>query len=507
MTRPVGALLLAALAACASGGRSARTEAAGPPPSTRAALRAFVDSLVEAPEFRNAHWGVLVVDAERGDTLYSRNAGKLFLPASNQKIITGAVALELLGPAYRFRTTFARRGAMRGDTLVGDLVVVGRGDPTVSDHMRVDAMIPLREAADSLRARGVRVIAGRVVAAGDAVPDAPLGYGWAWDDLDSPYAAGVDELLFNEGFSLVHVQGGRAVGGAVSARTSPAPGVPSVVVAAATSLDTLALPGGRGLTVAADPDRPSSAVLRGQIRPADTATVEIAHRSPSTAYISALTQALTQRGVVALGRLTAAAADSTRADTLFTLLSPPLAEVMPALEKPSQNQIAEVLYKTLGLERTGVGSADSGRAVVERQLRAWGADSTGFVVRDGSGLSRHDYVSPETIVRVLDAARRASYFELFYDALPVAGVDGTIANRMRGTPAQGNAHAKTGYVDRARSLSGYVTTADGRMLVFSMLANNWTTPVRAVERVQDAVVARLAGTRLGVAPAPTVGGR
>jgi D-alanyl-D-alanine carboxypeptidase/D-alanyl-D-alanine-endopeptidase (penicillin-binding protein 4) len=160
-----------------------------------------------------------------------------------------------------------------------------------------------------------------------------------------------------------------------------------------------------------------------------------------------------------------------------------------------------VLYKTLGLERTGVGTADSARAVVERQLRAWGADSTGFVVRDGSGLSRHDYLSPETVVRVLDAARRAPWGRVFYDALPIAGVDGTIANRMRGTPAQGNVHAKTGYVDRARSLSGYVTTADGRTLLFSMLANNWTTPVKGVERVQDAVAARLASMRLDGAPA------
>jgi D-alanyl-D-alanine carboxypeptidase/D-alanyl-D-alanine-endopeptidase (penicillin-binding protein 4) len=179
-------------------------------------------------------------------------------------------------------------------------------------------------------------------------------------------------------------------------------------------------------------------------------------------------------------------------DTLFTLSSPPLREILPALQKPSQNQIAEVLLKTLGLERTGVGSADSGRRIIESQLVAWGADAEGFAVRDGSGLSRHDYVSPETIVRVLDAMRRSPDFAAYHDALPIAGVDGTLAGRMRGTPAQGNVRAKTGYVDRARSLSGYVRSADGELLLFSFLCNNWTTPVRAVERVQDAIAARLA---------------
>jgi D-alanyl-D-alanine carboxypeptidase/D-alanyl-D-alanine-endopeptidase (penicillin-binding protein 4) len=106
-------------------------------------------------------------------------------------------------------------------------------------------------------------------------------------------------------------------------------------------------------------------------------------------------------------------------------------------------------------------------------------------------------VSPETIVKVLDAMRRDTSFAVFYAALPIAGVDGTIGSRMRGTAAQGNVHAKTGYVDKARSLSGYVTTADGRLLLFSLLCNNWTTPVSEIERVQDAVAIRLASMRLG----------
>jgi serine-type D-Ala-D-Ala carboxypeptidase/endopeptidase (penicillin-binding protein 4) len=241
------------------------------------------------------------------------------------------------------------------------------------------------------------------------------------------------------------------------------------------------------------------ALVAGTVLAADSTTVDVAHRDPARAYLLAFAQALAERGITVDGGVSAAPADAAPSagagaarDTLFTLLSPPLGQILPALEKPSQNQIAEVLLKTLGLERTGIGRADSGRRVVERQLLEWGADPEGFAVRDGSGLSRHDYVSPETIVRVLDAMRRAPTFSLFYDALPVAGVDGTIAGRMRGTAAQGNVRAKTGYVDRARSLSGYVTSADGELLIFSLLCNNWTTPVRAVENVQDEVAARLA---------------
>ena len=133
---------------------------------------------------------------------------------------------------------------------------------------------------------------------------------------------------------------------------------------------------------------------------------------------------------------------------------------------------------------------------VLRQLAEWGVPPSEAVVRDGSGLSRYDYISPRTAVRVLDAMRRSPNFQVFYDALPIAGVDGTIRTRMRGTPAMGNVHAKTGSVAMARSLSGYVTTADGRMLLFSFLANNWTVPVRDVERVQDAICAQLAALKL-----------
>ena len=145
----------------------------------------------------------------------------------------------------------------------------------------------------------------------------------------------------------------------------------------------------------------------------------------------------------------------------------------------------------------GATAAEDAAAAAHVASGAWGVDpDRDIAVRDGSGLSRHDYVTPEALVRVLTAVRRDTAFRVFYDALPIAGVDGTIASRMKETPAAGNVHAKTGTVDKARSLSGYVTSADGELLIFSLLCNNWTTPVRAVERVQDEIATRLASSRL-----------
>ena len=450
--------------------------------------------MADAPEFANAHWGILIVDPERGDTLYSRNAGKLFMPASNMKIFTSAVALARFGPDYRFTTPFSARGRISDGALIGDLVVTGRGDPSVSDHMFGDGMKPLVMIADSIAARGVRRITGRVVPGGNAFPLDVFGFGWSYDDFGDSYSAPIDELLFNEGFSELRVKGA-SVGQPPIVSTRPSASFPRVRVEARTvaaARDTASRR--RANTLRARNDSLTwDIVLDGTIAADDSATIEVTHHDPRTAYVEAVREALRIKGIT----IENGASDTTaQLEALATLSSPPLSEILKALMKPSQNQIAEMLFRATALDVTGTGRPDSARAVVERQIAQWGIGPTEAVVRDGSGLSRYDYISPRATVRVLDAMRRSPHFRAYYDAMPIAGVDGTIRNRMKGTPAERNVHAKTGSVAMARSLSGYVTTADGKMLIFSFLANNWTVNIRAVERVQDAIAAQLAAMRL-----------
>ena len=410
------------------------------PSSPRFALRHEIDSLTSQPEFRNAQWGVLIVNPRTGDTLYSKNAGKLFMPASNMKIITSAAALTLLGPDYRYRTTFLTDGEVRDSLLDGNLLVIGRGDPTVSDRMRGTATTVMDALADSLRAHRIRQISGSLARVGNAFPDSIYGYGWEWDDLGEYYGAGVDELIFNEGMAPT--------------------------------------------TLRPPPDTARDSLYSGPAK------------SPAKAYLDALHDALVRKSI----RMDGAVRDSIfptpfKIDTLFVLVSPPLREILPALMKPSQNQIAEILLRTIGLERGGLGTADSARKIVGQQLLAWGVQPDGFVIRDGSGLSDQDLLTPETIVRVLDRIQRDTAFATYYNSMPIAGVDGTIDTRMKGTPAEGNVHAKTGTLSKARSLSGYVTSADGERLIFSILANNTTTPGSAVTHVADVIAAALASYR------------
>jgi D-alanyl-D-alanine carboxypeptidase/D-alanyl-D-alanine-endopeptidase (penicillin-binding protein 4) len=411
------------------------------PGSARDDLRHLIDSLTTQAEFRNGYWGVLIVNPRTGDTLYSKNAGKLFMPASNMKIVTSAAALTLLGPDYTYKTTFLTDGPVRDSLLDGDLIVIGRGDPTISDNMRGVATTVMDALADSIRAHGIRQITGRLVRVGDAFPDSTRGYGWEWDDLGEYYAAGVDELIFNEGMAPT--------------------------------------------TLRPPPDTVRDSAYSGPAK------------DPATAYLNALNDAMIRKGITLdAGVLDSILPTPFKMDTLFTFVSLPMRNIIPALMKPSQNQIAEILLKTIGLERGGMGTADSARKIVAQQLLAWGVQPDGFVIRDGSGLSRHDHLTPETIVRVLDRMQQDTAFSVFYNAMPIAGIDGTLKDRMKGTPAEGNVRAKTGSISFARSLSGYVTTADGERLIFSILANNWTTPSSVVTGVADQIAAALAAYRM-----------
>ena len=410
------------------------------PPSPRAELRHLIDSLTTQPEFRNAQWGVLIVNPRTGDTLYSKNAGKLFIPASNMKIITSAAALTLLGPEYTYKTTFLTNGEVRDSLLDGDLLVIGRGDPTVSDRMRMLATTVMDALADSVRAHGIRQIGGSIARVGNAFPDSVYGYGWQWDDLGEYYGAGVDELIFNEGMAPTKLR--------------------------------------------PPPDTVRDSLYSGPAR------------DPAKAYLDALKDGLVRKGIaVDAGVRDGILPTPMKMDTLFKLSSPALRDILPAMMKKSQNQIAEIMLRTIGLERAGIGTADTARKIVGEQLLAWGVQPDGFLIRDGSGLSDNDLLTPETIVRVLDRIQRDTAFATYYNAMPIAGVDGTLDKRMKGTPAEGNVRAKTGTLSKARNLSGYVTTADGERLIFSVLANNTTTPGSMVTDVADQIGAALATYR------------
>ncbi len=484
--------LLLAAGACAPAAGSTATA----PAPARAPLAAALDSVFADTAFARARWGVLVRSLDSGATLYRRDAEKLFVPASNMKIVTGAAALEALGPDFRYATAVGAAGTVAGGELRGDLVVTGSGDPTVSARFgRGDARAVFRAWADSLRARGITRVTGRVVGNDDVFDDVPLGRGWAWDDLDASYSAEFGGLMLNEGFVAVRVAPGVRPGEAARVTLDPATAYLPVEVRAVTA------PAGTrpAVEVARAPVGPGI-VVAGTVPPDTVVAEEVAVRDNTLFFASVLRETLLEAGI----RVDGPAADADAlggAPTptpLFTHLSPPLREILAGFMKPSQNQLGEVLLRTLGRRLRGQGSGRAGAAVVDSLFRSWGLDTRGLAQADGSGLSRYNLVAPELLVGVLEHMARGPNREVWDASLPVAGVDGTLAARLRGTPLQGRLRAKTGTLSGVRALSGYLPGPAGERLVFSILLDHHTLTAREADRVAEAALLRMAGA----APAP-----
>jgi D-alanyl-D-alanine carboxypeptidase/D-alanyl-D-alanine-endopeptidase (penicillin-binding protein 4) len=452
---------------------------------------------------------VLVRSLKTDETLYSVNARKLLMPASNMKIVTLAAAAERLGWDYTYETQLLRVGAIDAGALNGDLVVAGSGDPSLVVADGVSARV-FDEWADRLKALGVRTILGRIVGDDDAFDDDELGFGWSWDDLPDDYAAGVSALQFNENAARVTVGPGTAAGDFASVAIAPTGTgltINSLLTTSAAgtppSIAARRLPGSARLE------------LRGSVPlGASPATRVVSVDNPTRYLVNALRDALIARGIDVRGPavdIDEVMDAPARADgvPLVTYRSAPLSTLAVRLMKVSQNLYAETFLKTLDVRPISDGcltrltrltpcgaSAAAGRANVQAVMQAWGIPAEALIQRDGSGLSRYDYVTPEALVAILTHVDRDEKLRGPFEAsLPIAGRDGTLANQMKGTAAEGNAHAKTGSMSNVRALSGYVTSAEGEPLVFSIVANNFEAAPATINAAIDAIVIRLAGFR------------
>lgn len=468
-----------------------------PPKAGVKALRADLASYFGDPAFQNAVWGVLVKSLATGETLFSLNPGTFLMPASNMKVVTTAAAAEKLGWDYRFTTTVAATGPLQGGVLKGDLVIVGSGDPSLGGRPTEGPSI-LDRWADEIRAKGITRIDGRVIGIDNAFDDEGLGQGWSWDYLAYGYATPVGGLDFNENVVRLSFAPGAAPGAPVTVTAQPDSGGLAIDAAVTTAPQG----GDADISVTRDPAR-RRLIVRGTV-PAGRADVSqtVSVENPTEFMAGAFRQALIARGINVTGGAVDADSlpsppDVAAATTLISYTSPPLSEIARVLLKVSQNLYADTLLKAIGKPPDGgAATTRDGRKAVQEVLQSWGIAPDRYVQADGSGLSRYNYLTADVLVAVLTRMYADNrHIEPFINALPVAGVDGTIAGRMKDTPAQGNARAKTGSIANARALSGYVTSAGGEPIVFSMIVNNFNVPQSQADAIIDRAVVRLAGFR------------
>jgi serine-type D-Ala-D-Ala carboxypeptidase/endopeptidase (penicillin-binding protein 4) len=456
-------------------------------------LVAELDSIFDDPTLLHAHWGVQIRSLDSGETIYARNDERLFLPASNMKLFTAAAALETLGPDYRYRTTIAAAGPVRDGVLEGPLVVYGTGDPTFSGRFLDEPRDAFRAWADSLRAHGITRIVGPIIGVDTAFAGPPLGAGWAWDDLTEGYAAEFGALQFNESMIELDIFPNR--NGLQPALVVLTP--PTQAVRVINDTRTV-LPGSVTAIRVLRDETGSGIILRGEIAADDEgARRNVAVSNPGFFFVMALRETLREQGIAAEGpairhtSLEPYDPALREAAPIFTHLSPPLSEILPGMLKPSQNLIAETLLRTVGREVRQVATTEGGAAAIDSLMRAWDLDPSRFRIADGSGLSRYNLVSPSLINALLERMDRSEHRELWSTSLPVAGRDGTLASRMRDPPLADNVHAKTGTLTGNSALSGYLTTARGERIVFSILVNNHAVTAADAHRVVEAALERV----------------
>ena len=455
-------------------------------------LRHDLDLLIDRPGHLYGIWGVAVQSLTRNDRLYERHPRTLIVPASTMKVVTLAAASEAVGWDYRFHTRFLSTGAIEGGVLRGDLVIVGSGDPSVLGRPDANTVLPW---VDALRARGVTRVDGRIIGDDDDVEEPRPGFAWSWEDMGYAYGAIPGALNVGENVATLLVSPGSAEG------------LPAIVEA---SRDAAATPVVNDVTTSR-PDatrfvwpelRPGDPVLsiHGTIPAGSTpAELRAAVGNPTLWFARKVRDDVLKAGIDVSGPAIdgddlVVKHDRATATLVHVHASPPLAVIAGPLLKESINLYAEsVLWLATGPAgpRATGAALDAARA----RLESWGIPKEGIQIVDGSGLSRRDVVTADTLVAILRRFHDPIGESPWMQAFPIAGRDGSLENRMKGTPAEGNAIAKTGSMSNIRTLAGYVKTADGEPLAFAILANNFEGPGSGVTATMDAVVARLASFR------------
>ena len=451
-----------------------------------------VDALVKDEAFAHAHWGVMIKSLDTEELWYAQNEDRLFMPASNNKIASTAAALKVLGPDFRFETHVFTNGHKQGSVLHGDLIVWSNGDPTMYEKYMDNSKAVFKAWADTLKAQGIYHITGDIIGDDNAFDDTHIGEGWAWDYQSIWYAAQFGALQFNENYVDVKIVPPATMDGEVVL-------IPNIESSYFNLKSDFKIVEEGYNRIYLERDFYSNEItLSGQlVAGSDTTERTPTIDNPTKFYVHVLKETLEENGIVVDGDpLDRDDLEYWEDELVFmkdiselaNYFSVPLSEVVKRCMKRSQNMYAETMPRVLSWHETGLGSIEAGREIMDSVYAEFGVEPGSWAYADGSGLTRYDYISPHILVKILDGMYHSDLRDVWMNAMPVSGVDGTLRNRMTGTAAEGKVLAKTGTISNVRGVSGYTTTASGENIVFSFLVNGHLLSSRETERITDSIL-------------------
>ncbi len=457
-----------------------------------------IQQLLSQYFLENSHWGIGVQSLKTGEWLYSQNHKKNFIPASTQKILTTLFALEHLGSDYRFVTRVYLTGRQDKDSVwTGDVVIRGSGDPSISGRFHDGKVTAILEAwADSLIARSLKIIRGRVIGDDDLFSDEVMGSNWDWDYESDWYSAQISALSFNDNCVDWYVTPMKA---GARAKIQVVPNTKYITI----DNHLVTVVAGKKNRIEFDRKRCANRIAAsGQIAAGSgVITGSVTIDNPTLYFATVFMETLERKGITV--EHGAHDIDDLKNDSVSfnpdsswipvaSYQSPKLSELLKVVNKRSQNFYAEQILRAVAAELTGLGDGNTALKRMRPLLTKAGIDTNRIVLRDGSGYAHSNLISPADLISVLSYIRRHEEWKAFRASLPVAGADGTLHYRMKDSEAAGNVRAKTGYIEHARNIAGYVATADGEELLFAILCNHFTVDKLEIEKVQDAILIKLA---------------
>ncbi|MCS7066352.1 MAG: D-alanyl-D-alanine carboxypeptidase/D-alanyl-D-alanine-endopeptidase, partial [Fimbriimonadales bacterium] len=414
---------------------------------------------------------------------------RMLIPASCAKLVTTAAALHLLGADYRFHTRVWLRGRLDANgTVHGDLVLQGGGDATLTVN-------DLKGLAQRVRAAGVRRVEGLLLYDDSWLDAERYGFGWNIDDEPFGYQAQMSALCVERNAVRLYARPAEQVGEPAHLRLDP----PTDYMQVVNLTRTIARDSGSARLAATRERARNRLIVSGTILQGTEEVLigRYAVENPARFTTTLFRDALREAGVAVSDRIAPLFSEwpiangESRVENyslLATHHSPPLRELVALINKPSDNLLTEIVLKAIGKERRGRGSTAAGIEAVREFLQSARLEMGACHLVDGSGLSRMNAISAENLVRLLLFMARSPYAETFRHSLPIFGVDGTLRNRLRDTPVQGNGYAKTGSLYRVSALAGYLTTRSGRQLAFAILMNHYNAPASEARALQDQIV-------------------
>ncbi len=437
-----------------------------------------INRIIDQPQFARARWGVLVqtaaTDPKNRQTLYNRDARRFFLPASTAKLLTTAAALDQLGGSYRIRTSVY--GAPGGDGY--RLRVAGRGDPSLSDRH-------LQQLVEQLKRQGVQRVS-QLLADDSYLRGSAIVPSWAWEDVQLGYGPPVNSLILNENMISLKLIPGAAGEPLAVQWTDPEEEKRWQVD---NQSKTVTAPEPEILNLEQDPRIPRLYVRGQLLAGSEAADVAVSVLEPAPYFLKRLRAKLVAAGI-RVDRTAVVSTPSQSSDPeLAFITSPAIAELIATTNQPSNNLYAEALLRQLGA--TQAPTQDATRAGLDRlrtALTQLGVDPTSYLLADGSGLSRHNLVSPEALVQLLQGMAATPNAATYRNSLTVAGSVGTLAGRFQGTAVAGNLQGKTGTLEGVSALAGYLALPDRPVLVFAILVNQSDQSSVVLRRAIDDIV-------------------